>query len=126
MPSPTNQRNNRPAEQQVRVDALDQLPLRTDRIKCLQQQRAHQPLRRDRLAANRRIKLLKLARQRLQRGIGDLPNHPQRMIRANPILKIYIAEKTTANPIVTAHRNPLSPTQGITMHKISNPFSAAC
>ena len=117
---------NKPAEQQIGIDPLDQLPLRTDRIERLQQQRAHQPLRRDRLAANRRIELLELARQRFERGIGDLPNHPQRMIRPNPLLKIYVAEKPAANLVVAPHRHPLSPLQGITMRKINNPFSAAC
>ena len=40
---------DKPAEQQVGVDPLDQLPLRTDRIEGLQQQGPQQPLRRDRL-----------------------------------------------------------------------------
>jgi hypothetical protein len=45
------------------VDPFDQLPLRADRIERLQQQRAQQPLRRDRLAAERRIELLKNGRR---------------------------------------------------------------
>ena len=31
-------------------------------------------------SAQRRIELFKLARQRFERGIGDRPKHPQRMI----------------------------------------------
>src|SRR5262249_50846862 len=57
---------------------------------------------------------------RFERDIGDLPNHPQRMIRPNPLLKIYVAEKTAANPVITTHRDPHFPLQGITMRKISN------
>src|ERR1700720_4640721 len=40
---------DKPAEQQIMVDPLDQQLFRADRIECLQQQGAHQPLRRDRL-----------------------------------------------------------------------------
>jgi hypothetical protein len=117
---------DKPAEQQIMVDPLDQLPLRADRIERLQQQGAQQPLRRDRLAAERRIELLKLARQRFERGIGDRANHPQRVIRPDPLLKIYVAEKAAANRIVAAHRHPLPPSQGITMRKFRHPFSAPC
>jgi hypothetical protein len=58
--------------------------------------------------------------------IGDLPNHPQRMIRPNSLLKIYVAEKAAANSVVTAHCHPRSPPQGITMRNSGKPFSAAC
>jgi hypothetical protein len=61
---------DKPAEQQVVVDPLDQLPLRADRIERLQQQCAHQPLRRDGLPADRRIELGELARQQFERRIG--------------------------------------------------------
>ncbi len=73
---------DKPAKQQVVINPLDQLPFRADRVERLQQQRAHQPLRRDRLPAERRIELGELAGQRFERGIGNLANHPQRVIRA--------------------------------------------
>jgi hypothetical protein len=117
---------DKPAKQQIVVDPLDQLPLRADRIERLQQQCAHQPLRRDRLPANRRIQLAELAGQRLKRRISNLPNHAQRVIGRNSLLKAYIAEKATANTIVATHCHPHSPHQGITMRKFGNPFSAAC
>ncbi len=79
---------DKPAKQQIIVDPFDQLPFRADRIERLQQQRAHQPLRRDRLPAERRIELFELARQRFERRIRDRPNHPQRVIRTNSFLKI--------------------------------------
>jgi hypothetical protein len=85
------------------------LPFRADRIERLQQQRPHQPLRRDRLSADRRIQLGELASQRFERRIGNLANHPQRMIRPNSLLKVYVAEKLAANPIVAAHGLPHSP-----------------
>jgi hypothetical protein len=46
------------------------------------------------------------------------------MIRTNPLLKVYVAEKAAANPVVTAHRHPHSPSRGITMRKFDNRFSA--
>jgi hypothetical protein len=121
-----NAEPDKPAEQQIMVDPLDQLPLRPDRIKRLQQQRAHQPLRRDRLAAERRVELLELARQRFQRRIGDRTNHPQRVIRPDPLLKVYVAEKAATNRIVAAHRYPLPPPQRSTMRNFRHPFSAPC
>ena len=108
------------------VDPLDQLPLRADRIKRLQQQRAHQSLRRDRLAAERRIELFEFPGQRFERRIGDRANHPQRVIRPDPLLKVYVAEKPATNRIVAAHRYPLPPLQGITIRKFRHPFSAPC
>jgi hypothetical protein len=117
---------NKPAEQQIVVDPLNQLPFRADRIKRLQQQGAQQPFRRDRLAAERRIELLELAGQRFERRIGNRPNHAQRVIRPDPFLKIYVAEKPAANCIVAAHHHPLPPAQRITMRKFRHPFSAPC
>src|SRR5262249_54824185 len=54
---------DKPAKQQIIVDPLDQLPFRADRVECLQQQSAHQPLRWDRLPTDRRIQPSELARQ---------------------------------------------------------------
>ena len=44
------------------------------------------------------------------------------MIRPHPVLKVYIAEKATANLVVTAHRYPRSLPQGTTGAIISNDF----
>ena len=51
-------------------------------------------------------------------GTAD-PNQPQRMIRANPLLKIYIAEKTAANTVVATHRYPLRPADLIQLAAIA-------
>jgi hypothetical protein len=53
-----------PALQRRVCCELDQLPLRADRVERSQQQGAYQPLRRDRLPADRRIQLSKLAGKR--------------------------------------------------------------
>jgi hypothetical protein len=94
------------------VDPLDQLPLRTDRIERLQQQRAQQSLRRDRLAAEQRIELLNLAGQRCERGIGNRANHPQRVIPRIRLSRVYVAEKAATNRIVAAHCRPFSHPKG--------------
>jgi hypothetical protein len=52
------------------------------------------------------IELFKLAGQRFERGIGNRANHPQRLIRPDPLFKVYVAEKTAANRIVTPFSHP--------------------
>ena len=82
---------DKPAEQQVVVEPVNQLPLRADRIERLQQQGAHQPLRRDRHPPDRRIELGKLAGQRstaprwrsARSGAADDPPEPASQDRCN-------------------------------------------
>jgi hypothetical protein len=100
-----NAQPDKPAEQQIVINPLDELPLRADRIEGLRQQRPHQPLRRDRAAPDRRIELSEFASR--HRRVRGLANHPQRMIRPNPILQVYVPEKAAANLVVAAHRHPL-------------------
>ena len=65
---------------------------------------------------------LKLVRQHRQCGVRDLPNRPQRMRRPDPSLQVYVAEKTTANLIVAAHRHPHPLLQGIKGREIGKHF----
>ena len=44
------------------------------------------------------------------------------MIRPNPILNVYVAEKAAANLVVTTHRHPHPRPQRITERQISNHF----
>ena len=44
------------------------------------------------------------------------------MIRPNPILNVYVAEKAAANLVVTTHRHPHPRPQRITARQISNHF----
>jgi len=48
------------------------------------------------------------------------------MIRPNPLLKVYVAEKAAADPIVATHRHPHPHLKRPAIRKISNPFSAPC
>ena len=61
------------------VDPFDQLPLRAARIKRLGQEGPQQPLRRNRFPIDRRIRRVKLTRERLQRRVSDILNRPQRI-----------------------------------------------
>ena len=117
-----NAQPDKPAEQQIVLDPLDQLPLRADRVERLQQQRPHQPLRRDRATPDRRVQLCELAGQHRQRGVCDLPNHPQRVIRSNPLFQVYVAEKATTNLVVAAHRRPHPSSRAAQRTKSASPF----
>jgi hypothetical protein len=82
-----------PAEQQVELDALDQLALRTDRVERLQQQRPQQTLRRDRFTSDRRTKRVELRGPAAQRGVYNLPDHSRREACTRPLLQINAAEQ---------------------------------
>jgi hypothetical protein len=94
---------NEPAEQQVVVDLLDELALRTDRVERLQQQRPQHILGRDRRTARGRIQLVELRIQRLEHTIRQRPNLTQWVILRNAMLQRQIAEHTVLNPLVSAH-----------------------
>jgi hypothetical protein len=122
---------DKPAEQQIVVELLHQLPLRAHCIKRLQQQRSQQSLRRDRRSAIPRVKLVEIPRQSRQRFIGQRADRAQRMIRGNAPLQRNIAEKTFRPLIFPAHGVPQS--KGINpMYRITlqtpreSTFSAAC
>ena len=68
-----------------------------------------------------RIEPREIARQHLQRCIGDLPNRPQRMINPDALLQVYVAEKASTNLVVPTHRTPI-PHQGDHSAQIQQPF----
>ena len=119
-----------PAEQQIVVELLHQLALRSDRVERLQQQRPQQLLRRDRGPTAEGVKLLKVRRQRCKRSIGHRQDRPQRMLRRHPALAAHIAEQPFRPPIHTPHRQPhaADPERDrITPERPRPaPFSAAC
>ena len=61
-----NAKSDEPAVQQVVIELFHQLPLRPDRIECLQQKRPQQPLRCDRRPSAVRVSLGKIAVERRQ------------------------------------------------------------
>src|SRR6202453_523636 len=97
-----------PAEQQVIVQLLNQLPLRAHRIEGLQKLRTDQLLRRNRRTADACVQALELRVQLMQCLIGHLTNGPQWMILRNPIFKADIAEYRFLLMVVSAHINYLN------------------
>src|SRR5437870_10247297 len=95
---------DKPAEQQIVVELLHQLPLRAYRVEGLQQQRAKQFLRSNRRPSELGVKLLELPRQCTQCLIHNLLDRPQRMIRWHSGVAAQIAEQRLASDISTAHR----------------------
>jgi len=85
-----------PAIQQIGIELLHQLPLRTDRIEGLKQQRSQQSLRRNRRSAAVRIGLGKIAIERRQDFIHNLAYQTQRMLGPDPLLKVHIRKQLTS------------------------------
>lgn len=77
---------NEPAEQQIVINLLHQLPFRTNREERLQQCRPQQHLRWDRRPAHARIERLEATIQTTKHFIAQLPDRPQRMIQRDALL----------------------------------------
>src|SRR6201988_4418289 len=93
-----------PAEEQIEVELLHQLPFRAHRIERLQQQRPQQPLRRDRWPAVTSIEFVERRRQISQRRVHQRADLAQRMTAWNSILQTQIAEHAFRRSVVAAHR----------------------
>ncbi len=81
-----------PAEQQVVVQLLHQLPLRPYRVQHHHQQRTQKPLRRNRRTARRRVQLVQLDSNIFQNSIRQNTNLTNRMILRYTTLQRYITE----------------------------------
>ena len=79
-----------PAEQEVVLQPLHDLPFRADAVEGLQQQRSQKPLRRNRWPASAGIERVELAAQPLQGRIDDLADRPQRMISPHPRFEVDV------------------------------------
>lgn len=97
---------NEPAEQQVVVQLLHQLPLGADRVERLQQERPQQLLRRDRGPPVQRVEPLKLRRQTGQHAVDQRQDRPQRMSGRHLSLAAHIAEQTFRPSIPPAYQQP--------------------
>src|SRR5208282_487169 len=64
---------DKPAKQQIKLQSLHQLPLRTDRVERLQQHRSQQHLGCDRRSPQPGIQRREIARQRLQGHVRQCP-----------------------------------------------------
>ena len=82
-----------PAEQQIELQPLHQLPLGPDRIERLQQHGPQQLLGRDRRAACAGIESREIRFHGPERLVDHHPDRPQRMVRPDPRLQVHIAEQ---------------------------------
>src|SRR5947209_8261732 len=96
-------KSNKPAEQQVELQALHQLALGADSVEGLQQHRPKQLLRRNRWPPKIRIKRRERPRQIAQCRVRNLPDRPQRMIAANTRLQVHITEQRSRPLVRSAH-----------------------
>ena len=92
-----------PAEQEVVAHLFHQLPLGTDRVEHLQEQRAHQFLGGNRVASAIRVDHVEQAIEAPQRFIDQRPDATQRMIRRNEIIQLRHREKTFLQTVRSAH-----------------------
>ncbi len=88
-----NPEAHEPAEQQVIIHLLHELPLGADRVEDLQQAGPDQTFRRDGGAALTRVEPVELGIQRAQRIVDDGPDLAQRVSRRNALLEIDVAEQ---------------------------------
>ncbi len=115
-----------PAEQQVELQPLHQLPLRADRIERLQRHRLQQHLRRDRRPTHPRIEPCEFLRKALQRLIGERPDSPQRMIAPNTRLQIHIRKQRPRALGRTPYRLPVKASGNMSSPAQIRTFSTAC
>jgi len=113
-----------PPEQEVVVELLHELPLRSDRVEGLQQQRPQQLLGRDRGAAVLGIETGELRVECCQGVVGQHADRPQRVVLGDTALGPDVAEKSVPSLVKTAHSarpkdvdpmgppNPMRPRRG--------------
>src|SRR5439155_11361738 len=95
-----------PPEQQIELQPLHQLPLRSDRIKCLQQHRSQQHLGGNRRPPQPGIERREIARQRRESRIRQSPDGAQRMVGPHPLLKINVRKQLPQTFVWSPHRSP--------------------
>ncbi len=96
MPSPTNQ--------QVELQPLHDLALRTDAVEGLQQHGAQQALGRDRGLPNPGgVERLKLRAQRQEGFVGDGADRTRRVVGPLPALQVDVGQQRARPLIRTAH-----------------------
>ena len=97
---------DKPAEHQVVIHLLHELPLGSDRKQDLEQTRPDKPFRRDRRATEIGVKRLKFAIETGERVIDHLPDLAQRVSRRDALFQIDIAEQRPARLVRPAHLHP--------------------
>ena len=97
-------RANKPAEQRVVVELIQQEPLRADAVECLQQRSQQQLLRRHQWAPFCGVQLTEGGIEPIESLIRQLSNPPERMVRSDPILDRDVREHGAAALLLNTHR----------------------
>jgi len=95
-----------PAQQEVILHLLHQLPFRADRKQDLYQARPDHPLRRNRGPTKIGAERLELGIEAGQRLIHHLPDLAQRMPGGDALFQVNIAEQRPARLVRPAHLHP--------------------
>ena len=93
----------KPAEQQVGIDAFNQLAFRADGVECLQQHGLEHPFGGHTGPADIRIGLIEQVPHVGQIVVDELLDRPQRMIRANPILHVQGVKHVGLTILLSTH-----------------------
>ena len=96
---------DKPAEQQVVVQLLEQQPLRADPVERLQQRGQQQLLRRHRGPAFRGLQLTEGGIESIEGLIREFSDPPKRMIGRDPLLDRDVGEQGPAALLLTSHLN---------------------
>src|SRR5713226_3531425 len=121
--------SHEPAEQEIVVELLHQQPFAAHRVQHLQQQRAQQPLRRNRRTPQRRIHAVEALVQILERRIRHRADRPQRMILGHAPLRRNVAEHPRLFVVRPAHPHYLTTANSHSLYisQVRNAsFSASC
>jgi hypothetical protein len=100
---------NDAAEQQIVVELRHQLPLGTDAIEGLPQQRAQQLFGRDHGASVPGVESSSLRVEGLQSLIGDATDQAKRVTGGDPALRANVAEEPVSPNVFTPHPKPPTP-----------------
>jgi hypothetical protein len=95
-----------PAEEEVVVELLHELPLAPDREEDLEQERAEELLRRDRRATGMGVQQGEARRQLLQGRVHHHPDRAERMVLRDPPLGGGVTPHAALLGIVASHRAP--------------------
>jgi hypothetical protein len=93
-----------PAEEQVVLELLDELPLAADRVEELEQQRPHELLRRHRGAACAAVEGREAGREVAQHGIDEHADRAQRVLRRDAVLPVHHREHHALPALLAPHR----------------------
>jgi len=93
-----------PAEQQIEVQLLHELPLTAHGVEDLQERSPQQPLRRDRGSPDGAVEPVKLGVHALEDAVHENQDQTQRMLGGHPLFQGLVAKQFVLLEVRAAHR----------------------